>query len=186
VEPCRGPRPLSTAINGPGKNLSVMVGYRWPSLVSLAGGPTRRPALISCFTRVNCAVERDPQVLPSARLLPPPALGECCHRSLARRLVAVDRRAIFVVAIGQRPQPRRAPRRRGSLHDAADNYAVGKHIIIIVTPLAGQAGSRRAFEDEVVFFHPTTFGFSCGPPLERPRVRLDSRLASERLGNVQS
>src|SRR5262245_39630373 len=44
-------------------------------------------------------------ILGVKRLLPPPALGERCHRSLARRLVAVDRRAIFVLAIGQRPHP---------------------------------------------------------------------------------
>jgi hypothetical protein len=42
--------------------------------------------------------------------------------------------------------------RRGGcgFHDAVDNYAFGKHLIIIVTPLAGQAGGRGAFEDELV------------------------------------
>src|SRR5215468_847585 len=34
---------------------------------------------------------------------PSPALGERRHRSLARRRIAVNRRAIFVVARGQRP-----------------------------------------------------------------------------------
>src|SRR6516162_10660368 len=37
---------------------------------------------------------------------PPPALGERRHRSIACRLIAVDRPAIFVVAVGQRPEPR--------------------------------------------------------------------------------
>src|SRR5262245_14445264 len=40
-----------------------------------------------------------------------------------------------------------AARRPRLSHDAADNYAFGKHVIIIVTPLAGQAGSRGALED---------------------------------------
>jgi len=44
----------------------------------------------------------------SVGLLPPPALGERRPRSLARRLVAVDRRAVFVVAVSQRPHPRDA------------------------------------------------------------------------------
>jgi hypothetical protein len=39
--------------------------------------------------------------------------------------------------------------RRGSrgFHDAADNYSFGKRVTIIVTPLAGQAGSWGALED---------------------------------------
>ena len=43
-----------------------------------------------------------------AGLFPSPALGECCHRSLARRLVAVRRRAVLVIAVGQRRHPRGA------------------------------------------------------------------------------
>src|SRR5262245_4183523 len=46
---------------------------------------------------------------PSLRLplhYPPPALGERRHCCLARWLIAVDGRAIFVVAVGQRPEPR--------------------------------------------------------------------------------
>src|SRR5262249_57663164 len=49
--------------------------------------------------------------LPLLELLPPPALRERRHRRLARRLVPVDRPAVFVVAIGQRPQPWLAYRR---------------------------------------------------------------------------
>ena len=56
--------------------------------------------------------------LPSAREVPlpsvrqaraplsRPAAGECCHRGLARRLVAVRRRAVLVMAEGERPHPR--------------------------------------------------------------------------------
>jgi hypothetical protein len=36
-------------------------------------------------------------------LLPPPTLGERRHRRLARRLIAVRRRAILVVTKGERP-----------------------------------------------------------------------------------
>ena len=39
----------------------------------------------------------------SACLFPLPAPSECRHRGLARGLVAVDRRAVFVVAVGERP-----------------------------------------------------------------------------------
>src|SRR5215471_10260658 len=39
----------------------------------------------------------------SAGLCPSPALGERRHRSFACRLVAVSRRAVLVVAKGQRP-----------------------------------------------------------------------------------
>jgi hypothetical protein len=34
---------------------------------------------------------------PEVHLLAPPALGECCHRSLAGRGIAVGRAAVFVV-----------------------------------------------------------------------------------------
>src|SRR5262249_56995383 len=70
----------------------------------------------------------------SAALFPPPALTEYGHCSLARLFVAVDRRAIFVLTIGQRPQPLRAHGRGGSFHDAADNHAV-LHVIVVVAPL---------------------------------------------------
>src|SRR6266478_3267307 len=53
--------------------------------------------------------------------LPPPALCECRHRSLARRLVAACRRAVLVVPESQRPQPRRSFGRCGGSHDAADD-----------------------------------------------------------------
>jgi hypothetical protein len=40
-----------------------------------------------------------------------------------------------------------SPRRIG-LEDAADHGAIGKHIKIVVFPLAGRARSGRAFEDQ--------------------------------------
>src|SRR5262249_31419987 len=82
-------------------------------------------------------------------LLTPPALGEGCCRSLARRLVAVDRRAVFVVTVGERPEPWRAHGRGGSFHDAADDLALTQHVVVVLAPLAGQAGSRRAFVDKL-------------------------------------
>src|SRR5262245_51834903 len=44
---------------------------------------------------------------PILELLPSPALSERRHRGLARRLVAVRRRAVLMVAKGERPHPRR-------------------------------------------------------------------------------
>ena len=55
---------------------------------------------------------------------PPPALGERRHRSIACRLIAVDRPAIFVVAVGQRPEPRHPHGRGGGLQDARATTAV--------------------------------------------------------------
>ena len=60
-------------------------------LVSHSGRPA---TAIACVRPPNGA---------AAALFPSPALGERCHRSLARRRVAVDRRAVLVVAVGQRP-----------------------------------------------------------------------------------
>ena len=33
------------------------------------------------------------------------------------------------------------------LADSLDNYAFGKHVVIVVTPLAGRARGIRTFED---------------------------------------
>src|SRR5262249_29809024 len=82
-------------------------------------------------------------------------LRECRHRSLARRLIAVRRRAVFMVPEGKRPHPRRVYGRRISLEDAADDSALRKHVKIVVVPLALGAACRRAFEDEVVLVHPS-------------------------------
>ena len=48
-------------------------------------------------------------------------------------------------------------RRRVGLEDAADNVAVGHHVVIVVLPLAGWTASRGAFEDEVVLLQSATF-----------------------------
>jgi hypothetical protein len=93
---------------------------------------------------------------------PPPALGERRHRGLARRLIAVRRRAAFVIQ-QQRPHPGRTDRRGRRLHDAADDNSVGKHIVIVVAPLAGRARGCGALEGEIVFFHvsaPVPLGYA--------------------------
>jgi hypothetical protein len=59
-------------------------------------------------------MEGQPQALLS---LPPPTLSEC-HGGLARRFVAVRRRAILMLPKGERPHPRRSDRRRVYLEDA--------------------------------------------------------------------
>src|SRR5262245_59052892 len=73
----------------------------------------------------------------SAALFPPPGLSERCHRGLARRVVAVRRRAVLVMAESERPHPRRANGRGMHLHDPPDGHAVGEHVEIILVPLAG-------------------------------------------------
>src|SRR6516162_11849959 len=56
---------------------------------------------------------------------------------------------------GQRPTPIATAGllARRSLHDAAHNNAVGKHVVIIVAPFAGQARGRCALEDQIVLVH---------------------------------
>src|SRR5262249_58420043 len=83
---------------------------------------------------------------PILELLPPPALSERRHGGLARRLVAVRRRAILMMFKGERPHPRRALRCRVHLYDAADDVGIGEHIVIVVVPLAGWAARRCALE----------------------------------------
>jgi hypothetical protein len=65
----------------------------------------------------------------------PPTPGERRHRGLARRLVAVRRRAILMMPEGW--YPRRFYWRSVNLEDAA----VGQHIVIVVVPIAGWATS---------------------------------------------
>jgi hypothetical protein len=71
---------------------------------------------------------------------PPPAFGERRHRGLAPRLVAVRRRAVFVVAEGKRPHPWHSDRRGGGVEDAADHDAIGEHVEVVVVPLTRGAG----------------------------------------------
>src|SRR5262249_44153185 len=70
-------------------------------------------------------------------------LSERRHRSLARRRVAVRQCAVFEVAIGQRPHPRRSYGCRMYLHDTADNDAVRKHVIIAPARSLQRASERE-------------------------------------------
>src|SRR5499427_6570091 len=85
--------------------------------------------------------------------LPPPALREGRHRRLARRLVAVRRPAVLVLAKGERPQPWLAGRRGSRLHDSADDDAIADHVEVVVVPLAGRTGGRGALEGQIVLVH---------------------------------
>src|SRR5262245_64734481 len=125
-------------------------------------GRRRSPPAISL---PRALAERTSHAKGSAGLFPSPALSERCHRSLARRLVAVRRCAVFEVAIGQRPKPWRAHGRGGGLEDAADNHAVGNHVVVILAPLAGWARDRGALEREIIFVHVS----SSTSRLSRPR-----------------
>jgi len=79
-----------------------------------------------------------------AHSFPPPALCERLHRGLARRRVAVGWHAIFVTIECESPHSRHAHRHSGCLHD----LAVGEHVVIVVTPLAGGSARRCALEYE--------------------------------------
>jgi hypothetical protein len=87
-----------------------------------------------CDTEQN-KTDRAHAVLPVLSF-PPPTLCERRHRSLARRRVAVGRRAIFVIFEGQRPHPRRANWPRIGLEDAANDNAIGEHVEVVIVPLA--------------------------------------------------
>src|SRR5262249_24907346 len=93
--------------------------------------------------------------------LRPPALGERCHRGLARSSIAVCWRAVLMMSKGQRPHPRRPCRGRVYLQDAADDGAIGKHVEVVVVPLTGWARGRGAFEDQVVLVHLATNVLAC-------------------------
>src|SRR5262245_26776139 len=69
------------------------------------------------------------------------------------RLVAMRRPTVFVVAKGQRPHPRRPDWRGVYLEDAADNITVGRHIVIVITPLTGRSACRGMLEDQIVLVH---------------------------------
>jgi hypothetical protein len=71
------------------------------------------------------------------RLLPPPTFCECCHGGLSGRSIPVRRRSILVMPENEHPHPRHSCGRRIGLIDATDNFAVGKHVEIIVVLLAG-------------------------------------------------
>jgi hypothetical protein len=74
----------------------TLKGWRFPS--EELWGVRRDPARVASLPGFSFAKGR-------AGLFPPPALGEGCHRSLARRLMAVRRCAVLVVAVEQCPRP---------------------------------------------------------------------------------
>jgi Bacterial protein of unknown function (DUF899) len=43
---------------------------------------------------------------------------------------------------------RRSDRRRVHLKDAADGSAIGKHVVIVIVPLAGRTARGGTFEDQ--------------------------------------
>src|SRR5215467_539203 len=59
------------------------------------------------------------------------------------------RRAIFVVPEEQRPHPGRAYRGRVYLQDSSDHGTIGKHVVVVIVPVARWAGGRGAFEDQI-------------------------------------
>src|SRR5262245_4697501 len=72
-------------------------------------------------------------------LFPQPALSERCHRSLARRLVAVRRRAIFVLPEGEVDRHGLPTGAAAVLHDARATTGVG----------ASYSGPRVPGEDDL-------------------------------------
>src|SRR5262249_789163 len=90
---------------------------------------------------------------PNFALFPPPAFRERRHRRLARRFIAMCERATFVMPEGECPHPWRAYGRGGGVEDTADDNAICKHVEVVLAPLAGCAGRRGAFENEIVLLH---------------------------------
>src|SRR6516162_8099978 len=100
-------------------------------------------------------------------LLPPPALGERRHGSLAccRMSVRLYARDDFK----DRPEPSYLWRSAGGgvAVDAADDHAIRKHVKVVVIPLPGGTRSRGALEREIVFVH-----VSAAAHRPRPALRL--------------
>jgi hypothetical protein len=90
----------------------------------------RRPA--------RCGNQRAPSEVKVSQL-PPPAFA---NAAAAASRVAV-RRAVLMVPEGERPHPRRTDRRCIGLIDATANFAVVRHVEIIVVPLTGWPTKRR-------------------------------------------
>src|SRR5262245_24493915 len=109
---------------------------------------TIRPRGLQLFDALPLRLASRRPRLRSNLTLPPPTLRERRHRGLARRRVAVHRRAILMLPEGERPHPRRTNRRGCRFHDAADDNAVGEYVVIVIALLAGRARGRRAFEQK--------------------------------------
>src|SRR5262249_40179723 len=58
------------------------------------------------------------------------------------------RRAILMMAEGERPHPGRANGRGVHLNDAPDDSAIGEGVEIVIVPLAGWTRGGGAFEDQ--------------------------------------
>jgi hypothetical protein len=85
-------------------------------------------------------------------LLASPALGERCHRSLARRFM---RRATYLAVVAARPHPGAALRPDCIEEEhAADDDAVLQHIVIVIAPLSRRTRRRAAPEDKSPFSNP--------------------------------
>src|SRR5262249_12386414 len=122
--------------------------------------------------------------------LPPPALREGGHRSLACRLIAVRWRAVLMIPERQCPHPRRICWRCGSFHNAADHDAIAEHVVIVVVrfargaltirwrttratgPRVGQGGWVREFNREFSWAR-VPRSRSCGKRTST-RARLDT------------
>src|SRR5258708_13961289 len=102
----------------------------------------------------DCAADRPPGpqdirgVDRRCSWFPPPALAKSCHCSLAGGCVAVRRRTILMMPKGERPHPWRSHWRGVHQHDAADDTAVGEHVVIIFAPFAGHSARRCALEHQ--------------------------------------
>jgi hypothetical protein len=77
---------------------------------------------------------------------PAPALGERRHRSFARRMIAVRWRPTFMVREDERPHPRRSHGCRVGFENAADDFPVRDHVVVIIVPFAGWPTERRALQ----------------------------------------
>ena len=105
--------------------------------------------------------------------LPPPALGERSHGGLAALGIAVRWQA----ALYQGPHPGASYGRGVGVEDAADNFAVGEHVEIVVIPFPGGAAGRCTFEDEVILLHRTNLKAS--ETVEYPCSRVANRTDSD-------
>jgi len=83
---------------------------------------------------------------------PTPVANSWRTRPSRPRVSAHSRRSACGPRAGHRPASIAMASPRARRHDAADNYAVSKHVIVIIAPLAGQAGSRGALKDRCIHF----------------------------------
>jgi hypothetical protein len=114
--------------------------YSWLRCVST--GLHRRKRLQS----LQSTLARGPTISSS-----PQALGECCHRSLARHGISVSWRSIFMMREDQCPHPWPCYG-HARLEDTADNLAVRNHVEIVVVPQARPTKRRPLYKHPRVFF----------------------------------